>query len=315
MKMNAFVLVAGIPALTMALAFGAEEAPKEGGKKKGNKKAAREGRGDRGRGNWGRQRRNPVEEEMRLVGVRDAACLGLAHVHVAKQAPDKAIAVLQELIKDSADENAKGFARLSLARIYKSQKKEAEAADELKKVKGLGVIRAIDMLLQGVEDRTAKLEELLKEAKEPLAKAVIIRRLIREYARKRDDAKLADLVERTKKLLTAKEAAKAHEDELKLALAGAGGGAPGQRGGGMPDREEMQQRVNKMRTRMKDRIAELEKEGKKEEAEKLRERMERMEKMIKRFREGRGRGGRDRGGRDGGGEGKKPEPKIDAEEF
>jgi len=329
MKRHLILLVAGIPALTMALALGAEEAPGKGGEKAGGEgRAARKDRGDRRRGvrgdprrgrggrpPWAGRRGNPAEEEMRLVSARDAACLGLAQLHFAMQDQDKAVAVLTDLIKDTEDENAKGFARIWLARIYRQQKKADEATAELKKVKGLGVIRAIDMLLLGVEDRTAKLEELLKEAAEPLARAVIIRRLIREYARKRDADKMADLVKRARKLLSAREAAKALEDELKLASAEAGGGANRGDRGRMPDREEMRKRADQMRTQMKERIAKLEKEGKKEEAAKLRERMERMERMIKRFREGAGGGrwgGRDRGGQEGG---RKPEPKVNNEEF
>jgi tetratricopeptide (TPR) repeat protein len=304
-----FLLVAGISALSLSLALGGEEVePKKGDKaEKAERKARkdadkRRNRFDRARGNRGNRgrRSNPAGGEMRLANVLDAGYLALAQAHVAKKAPDKAIAVLKELIEKSKDKNAQGFARLALARIYKQQKKEDEAKAELKKVEGLGVIRAIDMLLQGAEDRTAKLEELLEEAKDPLAKAVLIRRLIAVYLRAQDVEKLAAIVERSGKLLTVKQATKALEDELKLAAAGAGGNT------GRPDRKQMVQRAQQMRKQMQDRVKELEAAGKKEEAAKLKERLERIDRMMKRF------GGRE--GREGRGDRRKPKAEPKAKE-
>ena len=162
------------------------------------------------------------------------------------------------------------------------------------------------MLLQGVEDRAAKLEELLKAAKDPLAKALLIRRLTREYQIAGNVEKLADLAERARKLLTAEQAAKALETELKLAALGGG------RGGGGQDRgREMRQRVTQMRTQMEARIKELEAAGKKEEAAQLKERLERINRMMERF--GRGRGGR--GGREGGRAPAAEKPKENPDEF
>ncbi len=317
------LLVAGFSALSVALAVGGEPAPNEGGEKparrEGREGGGRRGRRERGRGGRGgeffqRMRQQQANTAMlRQVNVLDAVKLALAQAHVAKDAPEEGIAVLKEIIAKSKDETAVGFARLALAQIYKKQDKDKEAEAELVKVTGPATAAAIDLLLQGVEDRVAKLEELLKAAKDPLTKVLLIRKLTGEYQRTGNVEKLADLAERARKLLTPEQAAKALETELKLAALGGGGG-----GGGRQDRgREMRQRVTQMRGQMEARVKELEAAGKKEEAAQLKERLERINRMMERFGGGRGgRGGRgDRGGR-GGRDAPAPEkPKPNPDEF
>ncbi len=316
MNKRIVLLVAGFSALSVALAVGGEPAPKE--KEDGKKPArgerrdgARRDRGERGRGGRGgeffqRMRQQQASAAMlRQVNVLDAVNLALAQAHVAKDAPDKGIAVLKEIIEKSKDETAVGFARLALAQIYKKQDKDKEAEAELVKVTGPATAAAIDLLLQGVEDRAAKLEELLKAAKDPLTQVLLIRRLTGEYQRTGNVEKLADLAERARKLLTPEQAAKALETELKLAALGEGGGGRQDRG------REMRQRVTQMRGQMEARVKELEAAGKKEEAAQLKERLGRINRMMERFGGGR-RGRRDRRDR----EAPAPEkPKPNPDEF
>ncbi len=317
MSKRVVVLVAGVAALSMAVAAGGEPPAGEGGERparEARRGDERRGRGERGRRDrggevWRRMRQNEVSAAvLRQVNVLDAVSLALAQAHVAKRAPEKAVAVLKEVIEKSKDETAVGFARLALARIYKQGGKAKEAEAELLKVTGPATAAAIEMLLQGVEDRAAKLEELLKAAKDPLTKALLIRRLTREYQVAGNVEKLADLAERARKLLTPEQAAKALETELKLAALGGGRGG----GGGQDRGREMRQRVTQMRTQMEARIKELEAAGKKEEAAQLKERLERINRMMERFGRG-GRGGR--GGREGGRAPAAEKPKENPDEF
>ncbi len=169
-------------------------------------------------------------EGLELVNAIDAVKMVLAQAHLGRGQTDKAVEVLNGVVEKSPEETAVGFARLALARIYRGKGENAKAQAELKKVEGPAIIGALAMMLAGAKDQTGKLETLLEEVRDPLARAVILRRLSMTYLQKKDSKKLAALAERAAKLLTYKQAVAALEVERKLRERLGKGGRP-KRGG------------------------------------------------------------------------------------
>jgi len=256
----------------------------------------------RGKRQGRRPQRIGLTEGLAAVNAVDAVKLSLALGQLAKGQAGEAVEVLGGVIKSSPDEAAVGYAHLFLAHIH-MQKGDKEAAEaELKKVKGPAVLAALAMLLAGGGDPTAKLEKLLETAEDPLAKALIIRRLAEAYRQAGNLEKLAALAERAAKLLSYKDALAALEAESKMPR-GRGGRPPREGRGG---RERMMKQMKARMGALKKEIKELEAAGKKEEADRLRRRLEHMEKMAE-------RGGREgRGGR--GDRKKRPEPAPPADQ-
>jgi tetratricopeptide (TPR) repeat protein len=177
-----------------------------------------------------------IIEGQELVNAIDSVSLALAQAHLAKGEADKAIEVLVKLAKATDDKTAAGYAHLALARLYRQKGDKEKADEELKLVGGPAMAGALAMMLEGGgkdADGAAKLEEMLKSAKDPLAKALIIRRLSALYARTGDSEKLAALAERAAKILSYKEALAAQEQEDKIIQrANARGNRPGEMGPG-----------------------------------------------------------------------------------
>ena len=180
--------------------------------------------------------RTPAQVEgLDLVNAVDAVKLQLAQSYLGRNDTDKAVDVLEKLAKATQDKTAAGFAHLALARIHRQRNDQARCDEELKKVTGPAVAGALALLAGPGGESAAKLEELLKSADEPLAKAIILRRLAALYAQNGNLDKLADLAERSGKLLSYKEAQAAQEAEAKLLQRNLGRqGAPGLAGGGQP---------------------------------------------------------------------------------
>jgi hypothetical protein len=219
----------------------------------------------------------PPVEGLDVVNATDAVKLALAQGYLGKNELDKAAEVLEKLAKATQDKTAAGYAHLALARIYQQKNEPAKRDEELKKVTGPAVVGSLAMVLGAGGESAPKLEEFLKSAEDPLAKAIILRRLAMLYVQNGNVEKLADLAERSAKILPYKEALAAQEaeDKLQQRMAGRAGGAPWMRPGGPG---EGGPGMDMMRGRMEARIKELEAAGKVDEANRLREQLDKMGK-------------------------------------
>ncbi|HOX08880.1 MAG TPA: hypothetical protein PK280_20970 [Planctomycetota bacterium] len=225
-------------------------------------------------------------EGVDLVNALDAVRLQLAQAHLARNETDKAVAVLEALAKDGRDKTSAGFARLALARIFRQKGDAARSDEELGKVTGPAMAGALAMLAGPGGESAARLEELLKSVDEPLARAMILRRLSALYVQNGSVEKLADLAERSAKLLSYKDAQAAMEAEARLqqrqALMGRPGGLPGARPG-MPGGPEGDARKGGEPRRGDDadalrrEIKELEDAGMVDEAEALKRQLKAVE--------------------------------------
>lgn len=188
---------------------------------------------------------NALVEGMGQVNALDVVTLALAQAHAGKKEFEKAIAVLEELIKSGQDKTATGFAHLALARIYKQKGDADKAAAELKLVSGPASVGALAMMLEsaGIKgpDQAAKLEKILKSAEDPVMKALVLRRLSLLYTQAGNVEKLVKLKEQSAGMLSYKEAQAALDVEQKAGRQGAfrppmmpGGGLGGPGGFGPP---------------------------------------------------------------------------------
>jgi tetratricopeptide (TPR) repeat protein len=252
---------------------------------KNKPRAVKEGKDVRLAGEPGR---GIMIEGLDVVNALDAVRLQLAQAYLGGNETGKAMEVLEKLAKGTQDKTAAGYAHLALARIYKQKNDQAKCDEELKKVTGPAVAGALAMLAGPGGETAAKLEELLKSADEPLAKALILRRLAALYAQGGNAEKLADLAERAGKLLSYKDALAAQEAEAKLQQRmGAGrpfgpmgpGGMPGMKPGmpGGPGAEGEFRKGDPRRGEdaeaLKKEIKELEDAGMVEEAEALKKQL------------------------------------------
>jgi len=222
----------------------------------------------------------PPVEGLDVVNATDAVKLALAQGYLGKNELDKAAEVLEKLAKATQDKTAAGYAHLALARIYQQKNEPAKRDEELKKVTGPAVAGALMMLMGAGGESAPKLEEFLKSAEDPLAKAIILRRLAMLYVQNGNLEKLADLAERSAKILPYKEALAAQEaeDKLQQRMAGRAGGPGGMRPGGPGGPGEGGPGMEMIRGRMEARIKELEAAGKVDEANRLREQLDKMGK-------------------------------------
>mgnify|MGYP000976689439 CR=1 FL=1 len=242
----------------------------------------------------GREGPGGAVEGLELVNAVDAVGLQLAQSLLRAEKSDEAVKVLEKLAAATRDRTAAGYAHLALARIHRSRNDQAGCDAELRKVTGPAVAGALAMLAGPDKASAAKLEELLKAADEPLAKALIIRHLAAVYARGGDLEKLADLSARAAKLLTYEEAlaARAEEDRLRERQAAGrpglpAGGAPWMRPGGGPGgpgaEGEAEPRKGAAAGRegnaegLRKEIKELEEAGMLEEAEALKKQLKALE--------------------------------------
>jgi tetratricopeptide (TPR) repeat protein len=313
-------------AISLALlaggAWGAEEVPvrpapeagaagAEGGGRGGRDAArgAQRVQGDRGQGGRAVGARGGGGQELQSVNAVDAVSLTLAVVYVEKGRIADALKLLEGLAAGD-DADTAGFARLEMARIYRQQDDREKAAAELAKVRGPAAVLAAGMMLEGGGEPTPeKIEELLKAAEDPLAKAVLLRRLAGAYQRTGDTEKLVDLVARAEKLVSRGDAVKALEIERLVRAASADNFARGMQG--MFDRAQgMANQFQERRTAMEKEAQELEAQGKKDEAARVREQLERMNRMDNFMRGARGdrRPGGEEGARPGGGREPAPIP-------